>query len=145
LTIGLGYANQAIGRIRNYSLIVNTTKLCTLPVAYWALKSGLSPVSVLVCMLLFEAICCLLRLFLLKQSGGLSISGFVRRVFIPEILPLAGSIGVCWLCHSCLPWYGFAVSFLLSIAVVSIITYYTGLYPDEKQVIDNLWKRIKTR
>ena len=34
LTIGLGIANQAIGRIRNYSICVNTIKVMTLP-AFW--------------------------------------------------------------------------------------------------------------
>lgn len=34
LTIGLAYANEAIGKIRNYSLVVNSIKLLSLPAAF---------------------------------------------------------------------------------------------------------------
>ncbi|MDR0681476.1 MAG: hypothetical protein LBG15_06475 [Dysgonamonadaceae bacterium] len=143
LTSGLIYANQAIGNIKTYSLIINTMKVLTLPAAYLCLYNGLSPVSVMVCMLIFEFICCISRLFFLKKTAGLSVRGFIKRVFVPEIIPVSGSIFVCWICHLYLPVYLFWVSFLLSIAIVCTTAYFLGLSPDEKQVIDRNRASIK--
>jgi O-antigen/teichoic acid export membrane protein len=136
LTVGLGHANQAIGNIKSYSLVINTIKVLTLPAAYICLSIGLAPVSVMVCMLLFEFICCISRLFFLRKTGGLSIRQFIRRVFIPEIIPFVSTVSVCWLSHSFLPESLFWLSFLFSIIVLIITSYFVGLCEDEKRIIN---------
>lgn len=89
LTMGLGQANQAIGRIRNYSLIINSVKLVTIPAALTCLHFGFPVVSVMWCYVLFELLCAFLRLPYLKFTAGLSISQFSKSVFLPLIPSLA--------------------------------------------------------
>jgi hypothetical protein len=138
LTIGLIYANHAIGNIRSYSIIINTIKILTLPAAYICLMIGLSPVSVMICMLFFEFICCISRLFFLRKTGGLIIREFILKVFAPEFIPVICAVVICCISHCYFPQYLWWLSFFLSMSVLSIITYWIGLCPDEKQIIDEI-------
>jgi len=145
LTIGLGYANQAIGNIKHYSLTINTIKVLTLPAAFICLRLGYSPVAVMICMLLFEFICSISRLFFLKKTGNLVISEFTKRVFIPEIIPIMCATFICWGCHIVLPHYLLWLSFVFSATTISLIVYFTGLCEDEKEIINNLLLRLKNK
>jgi O-antigen/teichoic acid export membrane protein len=142
LTIGLGYANQAIGNIKVYSLVINSIKVLTLPAAYICLYIGLPPVSVMVCVISFEFICSVSRLFFLKKTGGLHIGGFIKRVFLLESIPIICISFICYLCHLFLPAYFWWLSFLLSISILSVTAYFGGLCPDEKQIIDNIFVKF---
>ena len=73
LTIGLGSANQAIGNIKEYSLVVNTTKLITLPIVCICLAIGLNVTSVAICYIAFEFVCAMIRLPFLHKNGGLDL------------------------------------------------------------------------
>ena len=145
LTIGLGYANQAIGNIKYYSLTINTIKVLTLPAAFICLKLGHSPVAVMICMLTFEFICAIFRLFLLKRTGDLVIHEFIKKVFVPEIIPIVCTILICWGCHLILPYYLLWLSFVFSIAIISLTTYFMGLCEDEKEIINQLLLKLKRK
>lgn len=84
LTIGLAYANEAIGKIRNYSLVVNSIKLLSLPAAFLFLHYGAEVIAVMYCILGIELLCALTRLPFLKFTGGLSIKEFSKRVFFTD-------------------------------------------------------------
>ena len=129
LTIGLGYANQAIGNIKIYSLVINTVKLLTLPVATLCLIFKFPVVSVMACYVAVEFICSVMRLFLLRKSGGLSIRGYFQRVFAYEFFPVIITISVCGLCHSYLPWY---FTYLGTFFVMSVTVWLIGLCDDER-------------
>ncbi|MDH7462449.1 hypothetical protein QEG73_14210 [Chitinophagaceae bacterium 26-R-25] len=144
LTIGLAYASQAIGNIKGYSLAINTIKIITLPAAYLCLHFGLQPAAVMVCMLSFEFICAISRLFFLKKTAGLPITGFIKRVFVPEFIPVVCTTIVCWASHLILPYYLFWIPFLLSAVTICITTYKLGLCEDEKQIINNVLAAFKT-
>lgn len=96
LTIGLGLANQAIGKIRTYSLVVNTIKILTLPVVWCCLYFGCSLFIVMSCYIGFEIICAAVRLPFLRCTAGLSISQYAKDVFIPILLPLLTILVVCY-------------------------------------------------
>jgi len=97
LTIGLGTANQAIGRIRNYSLAVNTTKVLTLPLAWLCLRQGLPVAAVMWTYLIMEIVCAIIRLPFLKYTADLSITHFAQHVFLRILAPLAALLAVCFL------------------------------------------------
>ncbi|GHT00285.1 hypothetical protein FACS189421_12180 [Bacteroidia bacterium] len=142
LTVGLGIANQAIGNIKQYSLVINTIKVLTLPAAYICLRTGLPPVSVMVCMLSLEFICSFSRLFFLKKTAGLFIRQFMRRVCMLEIIPFVCTVFVCGISHFFLPHSLFWLSFLLSMGVLSSTAYLTGLCEDEKEIINDLFLKF---
>ena len=97
ITIGLGTANQAIGRIRNYSLVVNTIKVLTLPAFWLCLHMGYEIGQAMWVYIGFEILCALVRLPFLKFTAGLSIRHFVSHVFARVALPLLFIVTACWL------------------------------------------------
>lgn len=146
LTIGLGTANQAIGQIRNYSLIVNTTKMLTLPVAWLCLHLGLPMVSVMWCYLIFEFICAMIRLPFLKYTAGLQIMVYLKRVFLPVILPTCTLVVVCLLCvnHIHLS-YRFVVTILCAVAADAVVILLTSLTSTERQIIKDLVSKLRRK
>lgn len=143
LTIGLGSANGAIGNIKEYSLVVNTIKLITLPFAYIFLKFGFSIISVAINYIAFETICSIFRLFFLAKTGGLSISGFMKRVFFKEIVPLAIIVLSSFIIVNIfsLP-YRFLITLSISPILYLLSIYYYGLCIDEKNIINKIFRDI---
>jgi O-antigen/teichoic acid export membrane protein len=66
LTIGLQFAIQAIGNIRNYQVVIGSTLLLTIPISYYLLKQGYPTYSPLIVSIVLEAISCIQRLIFLK-------------------------------------------------------------------------------
>lgn len=95
-TIGLGIANQAIGRIRNYSLTINTIKVLTLPVLWCVLRAGYSIDIAMWCYVGFECLCAIGRLFFLKYTAGLSIQNFAKSVFARIAIPMLTMLATSW-------------------------------------------------
>ena len=123
ITIGLGTANQAIGRIRNYSLVVNTIKVLTLPAFWLCLHLGYSVEQAMWAYIGFEALCALVRLPFLKVTAGLSIRHFVSHVFTRVALPLLFIATACWLMVT---YVNMPFRFLLTGIVSVIVAGITG-------------------
>ena len=147
LTIGLGAANQAIGKIRAYSLTVNTIKFLTIPVIIICLLLTHNIYIVMSAYVLFELICAVVRLFFLKKTAGLSIREFTVNVFMKEALPLMFLVAYCASVVLLLEFKGrFVLTLLTSPFIYAAAIYFFGLCPDEKEVLNGLkvkvWNRI---
>ena len=118
ITIGLATANQAIGRIRNYSLVVNTIKVLTLPAFWLSLYLGYNVGQAMWIYISMEVICALTRLPFLKYTAGLSIRHFAVHVFGRVLLPLVAISAVCYLMVT---YVQLPFRFLLT-GVVTVIT-----------------------
>lgn len=143
LTTGLVTANKAIGDIKYYSLIVNTTKLLTLPVSILGLYLGLPVYTVMIFFVLFEFICAMIRLPFLKNTGGMSILGFSKRVFRKLIIPFTSTlIMVLIYMHFVSFKWSFIGTFFISLIILPLSAYFFGLCDDEKVIIDTLLAKI---
>jgi len=141
LTVGLITANRAIGNIRSYSIVISTIKLITLPFAIVCLVIGLPVISVMICVVLFELICAFARLPFLKHSGGLSISGYSRRVFAYLLAPITLTSTLCmFFSFSIQSKWSFLGTFVIALVALPISSYITGLCRDEKEIINNVIK-----
>lgn len=137
LTIGLGTANQAIGKIRNYSLLINTTKLITLPAMWIALKCGGGVAIAMWCYFVIELICSIIRLPFLKITAGLSILNYIKSVYIPIVFPTCIQILACIFIISAVgnqPLRFFLTSIVSVASGVAVIWFFT-LSADERQRI----------
>ena len=142
LTIALGDANQAVGNIKMYTFVVQTVKMLTIPFAMGALLLGYSPTWVMGIYMLFEGICSLLRLPLLKKSTGLSIKQFVINVFCREILPFGLFVMITYcISHYLQASYKFLLTFLVSISIYMLLIYSLGLSKQEKKFFIRLFFR----
>ncbi|MBQ7424258.1 MAG: hypothetical protein IJV19_05915 [Prevotella sp.] len=124
LTIGLNAANQAMGKIRTYTLLMFTPKLLYLPVAWLMLHYGGTPRSIMWLFLLVEIGVALMRIPYIKYTLGLSITEYVKNVFVP-LIPLAcASVLSSWLCVTYLD-IPYRFLFTLSVCVLAgILTAY---------------------
>lgn len=101
-TYGLHTANQAIGHIRNYTLLMYTPKLAFLPLA-WIIHLGGGGVNAMMSLFLaIELIVALMRIPYLHRHGKLDIKSFslsmFPRVIIIILLQGAISLGLCAIC-----------------------------------------------
>lgn len=146
LTSGLITANKAIGDIRSYSLIINTIKLLTVPVALICLYFGLPVVSVMIGYVFFEMVCAIARLPFLHVTAGLSVDGFVSRVFLRLLTPTLLTISICYAYSRLLNTsWSFLGTFGLSLCTMAGSTFLFGLCVDEKRLISQFTEKIRKR
>lgn len=146
LTVGLGPAIQAIGRIKYYVLVLYTLKLLTLPLCYVALKLGYSINSICIIYVGVELVSSLGRLPFAKKIASISYKTFVYNVFRKELAPflltLLVGILIDFVVHSSLcVIYNFAACMICMV----VFTYLFGTDTQEKVLIKNLIKSIKEK
>lgn len=136
LTVGLISAIEAIGNIRNYSLVINSIKILTLPCAWLCLYLGLPVYSVMWFYVGFEFICAIARLPFLKHVAGLSIKDFSKRVFMRIWFPLCTIIFVGFIVvnYVTLP-YRFIWTLAISGISALIVIWFTGLDKAERGIM----------
>jgi O-antigen/teichoic acid export membrane protein len=142
-TIGLGSANQAIGNIRRYSLIVNTVKVITIPAIWIFLKMSLNLNIIYLSFLFFEILSAILRLLVLNRTGDLSIIGYLTRVIMKGIAPIAIIIITSIVIKENMEIsFRFIFTFSISIIVYSFAIYFFGLCNDEKNFVKDFGNKL---
>lgn len=145
-TIGLQSAAQAIGDIKRYQIVIGTVLLLNLPIAYVCLKLNFPVYSVIISYAIIECIACILRLFFLKNIGGLSIKDYFLRVILKEIIPIAvvvvSSLLITTYVHH--P-FRFLITLPVSSILFAITVYLFGLAEDEKMLLNNFAKKLKVK
>ena len=143
ITIGLQSAIQAVGKIKVYQTAVGGVLLLNLPIALLLLRWGFPAYSVLICAVIVEVIACVLRLILLKKIAGMSIKAYFKRVIFKGIPPLLALLAACWLITSYLTGdFRFLITSMVSAGVFLGSVYLMGLCKDEKNLLDNLAKKV---
>ncbi len=120
LTIGLNIANQAIGRIRNYTLLVYTIKATTVPAVWLGLKMGIDLYVVFSFYVILEFVAAVVRLPYMRRNIGLDVAAYLRRVWLRVLGPaLAMSVVCALVIHEISDLYGFR--FLLT-GILNVLT-----------------------
>lgn len=145
-TIGLTSANQAVGRIRNYTLLISTTRLLILPAAWLCLKLGYPVQSVMVVYVSFETLCGIIRIPFLKYTAGLSVRTYCVEVFLRPLLPVVAVLLVSWSVtqYVQLP-FRFILTECLGLAVGIALMYTVALTTAERMWIRETLLRKKQR
>lgn len=111
ITIGLNIANTAIGKIRNFTLLVFTTKALAVPVAYYLLHRG-EPVEIaMLAFLILEVLSGVIRVPYLMHNGGMKFRSFVCEVIL-RILP--SCLVMSAVCYASCHWLNFDFRFLVT-------------------------------
>lgn len=146
ITLGLGTANTAIGDIRNYSLVINTIKLITLPILIVLLWVNINLHIAIWCYPVIELLCALCRLPYLKINGGLRIREYAKHVFMRIFVPFV------FLCLSYsiinylqMAFVGFCVLGLLVTLLYILLIYVSSLETEERILINSFISRISNR
>ena len=139
LTIGLTHINNAIGKIGVFSVVINTPKLLTFPIAFFCIKTGAPLYSVAIVFVSIEWICSLLRLPFIQKRAGLDLKVFFHEVFLMEIIPLLVCTLVCLLVIKTVNFhYRFVLTIFLSMAVYGASVYFIGLTKNERGIINEI-------
>ncbi|MBR5052040.1 MAG: hypothetical protein IKW91_02320 [Bacteroidaceae bacterium] len=144
ITFGLGTANQAIGRIRNYSLVVNTIKVLTLPAFWLCLHFGYEIGQAMWAYIGFEILCALVRLPFLEITAGLSIRHFASHVFARVAIPLLCIAIACWIMvtYVNVP-FRFLLTGTVSVVVAGISCWLFALGDAERHAAQQMIKKKK--
>lgn len=144
LTMGLHTANQAIGRIRLYTLLMYTPKVLVLPLAWLAFFCGGGIEWAMGLFVAVELLTALMRIPFLHYQCGLSVGGYLRRV-VWRILPLClilPAVAVALQRIVALP-YAFLINIVATGLCGLALSYYTVLTKQERHALLALFARCK--
>lgn len=147
LTIGLTTAAQAIGKLKTYTLVVCTIRILVIPVGYLLLRKGYSSIWVLGSYVFFEGLASVIRLFLLKMIGGLSIKLFINKVFKKEYI----AVVLLLVFNIVIAGAGYDEGgfwFIIPLEMIlfwSVVYCFGGLDEPEKEFINKIWQRLKLK
>ena len=144
ISIGWTSANQAIGKIRTYSIIFYTLKLLVVLIAWWCLQEGLPIISVMWGYVAIEFIGSFVRLPLMKYIANIPITPFFKNVFLRIIGPLATMVVVCYSSAILIDIpYRLVLTFSCSLVVGVLSIWGFALNIEEKQYVKNIIKKLK--
>lgn len=145
LTAGLGIANQAIGKIRSYSLLFGTTKILTIPIALIFLQFIDTPTIIMISYVGLELLASILRLFFLKSTANLDVKTFTILYILPSCISATLSIIVCGVIQQAIDEkYRILFMYIISGIMVLIINY-MFMNQSEKNVLKICVKRLIKR
>jgi Na+-driven multidrug efflux pump len=91
-SMGLMSSIQAVGKIRNYFLIISFLILLNLPISYYLLKNGFPPYSCIISFICIELVSFFVRLYMATRLTGLQAKDFFSQVIAPTILVIVSSL-----------------------------------------------------
>lgn len=147
LTRGLVYANQAVGNIKWFSIIVSIIRISALPASWFVFRIGGEPYLAFVVLLVCELLASFSRVFILSRISDYNAISFFSAVLIKIIPSLLFEIFICYFLYNLLPHT--ILSMILNVIVSSIlygiIIYLIGLTKEEKNSLLDLLQQIIKR
>ena len=146
LTRGLVHANQALGNIKWFSIVISTVRILALPVSCLALYMGAEAEIAIFIFMIFEALGSGARIIILSKISDFKASFFLRDVLIHVIPPFFISYLVCYFVYplsSGIIWM--IVVFLISACSLAVSVLLFGLTKEEKYFVNSILAPITNR
>ncbi|MBM6993660.1 MAG: hypothetical protein I3J02_10440 [Prevotella sp.] len=141
-TSGLNSANQAIGKIKTYTLIMYTPKVLLLVIAYMLLHRGFGVKSVMICFMAIEAIVALARLPYMHIMAGLNVRNYIKTVFIANFWLIAFMLLLAMgLRHISDSHYRFLATIPLTCLCGAVFAWFVTFNSKERQRFTNIIKK----
>ncbi|MCM1139809.1 MAG: MATE family efflux transporter [Muribaculum sp.] len=137
-TQNLNAVNSAVGNVRNYTVIINTITLLTLPAAIAILHWGGNAFDVMIAYAVFTAFSAVSRLVYLHYNVKFPLVRFIRNVIVSAGLIILLNYLVCRIFSMYLDGWWFIASGFSSFLITVILTYKFCLTEEEKIIVDNL-------
>lgn len=134
----LTVALQATGNIKWFQIGVSIIMLSELPVAFFLLKSGYSPVLALAPSIITNIVGVLYRIILLKhQVQGYAVSEYLRDVFLRVHIAIVPSFTICFfICRFFYDnFFSLGLFTISCIIITAVLAYTIGLNRREKNMI----------
>ena len=136
VSLGLHVANQALGNIGRYTLIMNVPKILSLILVWLALFCGYGVESVMWIYLIVEIAISLVRIPFTAKRASFPIRDYLRDAVYPLIILFVGITIYCELIVSFLDFkYRFVFTYITAVLVGSAIMWILLLDRKEKEYI----------
>lgn len=134
MTLGLHAANQAMGKIKVYTIATTLPKIMLIPIMWGAIKVGGTIDVAMVCYVVIELLVALFRLPYMHYSAGLDVGRYVKDVIMP-LMPLC--VIECIVCHVVtavvqLP-YRFLLTGVVSVLASCVVIWFFTFTKSEKE------------
>lgn len=143
ITLGLSSANQAMGKIRTFTILTYTPKLIYLLAIWIILAQGGTAQSIMVLYVVVELAVALIRIPYMKYKADLSIVSYCKEVIIPLMIQVTIVASVCWLCTAYITSpYRFVVTITCGIIIGLASGCFFVLNRYERDYTKNIIKKI---
>jgi O-antigen/teichoic acid export membrane protein len=133
----LAVSMKATGRIKEYELYAASIKLLVLPVAFFLLKLGLSPIVPFIVYLFFESIALVSNFFIASHFVRFSILEYLKQVLskISIVTITAACVPVLIYFHMPLSIFRFVCVLISSLLCCALSIYFFGLTVHERRFV----------
>lgn len=130
-------AMLATGRIKTYQIVVGGLQMMNLPISYILLRLGYTPEAVILVAIIISQCCLASRLYLLKDLIGLSVSDYMRKVYLNVVLVAGISIFLPLLLslNASETFSGFLLSSIFSTINTLCVIIFIGCNHKERQFV----------
>lgn len=139
LTMGLFYANQALGDIKWFSIVVSTLRMLSLPISWIFLKLGYPAYVAIIVFVVCEMLGAFSRVIILSKISSFKIADFLVTTLCRVLPPFALGLILCLLLSS---WSATLWGLLAVTAIVDLVyataMYFFGLAADERGIVNGI-------
>lgn len=140
LTMGLFYANQAIGDIKWFSIVVSTLRMLSLPISWIFLKLGYPAYVAIVVFVVCESLGAFSRVIILSRlSDELNVMDFLKSILLRVLPPFLLGLGICWVLYRYVnSLWGLLLVTTVTVTVYALAMFFFGLDEDERKALENV-------
>jgi len=144
LTKGLVYANQAIGNIKWFSIVVSGIRVMALPSAILLFICGFPAHYGMFAYTLFETLAAFSRIIVMKYSSGLNVKEYLHSVYLQILPPFIVSVfsGII-VYHFLKGFWGVVCVTITSTLLYCVVFLRSGLSDIEKTTVLGLLNGLK--
>lgn len=142
MTLGLHAANQAMGKIKYYTIATTLPKILLIPIMWTVLRMGGNINIAMTCYITIELLVALFRLPYMHYTAGLNVGKYLQKVLIP-LMPLCFiDCIVCYLfTHMLNITYRFFLTGFFSVLVSCTAIWIFTFTKSEKEYFKNFIKK----
>ena len=135
ITRGLVFANQAVGNIKWFSIIVSLIRILALPISWILLRNGAPAYVAIVVFLLCEGVGSFSRILVLSKISDFSVSSFLKAVLVKIVPPVFIACSVSYILYNLLSHslWTLLIVFITNTLLYASAIYIMGLTIEEKQ------------
>lgn len=146
ITTGLVYANQAIGNIKLFSIVISICRVMALPISCILLAFGKDVTYAMIVFVFCELIGSLARVFVMQRIGGLDVGNFFKNVCVRMFVPVGMIILGCYIvCLSCNSLIQITIGLFITCIIYLLSSFIIGLNNNEKEVARRIMTEIKLK
>jgi len=136
---------HASGKMAKYQITTSLLMVCILPVSYLSLLLGAPAESVFVWGIIFQIICQIVSLLILKTIVDYSLRDYTKQVIVPLVIISTVAFAGTYVCKLFIEDGFIRLVYLTIISCVIIISlsYHVVLNKAEKELVKSIIKRIK--